>query len=83
MNSRGWAGGDHFLDDAHTVESAKALARVERGRDYLSAALERALTEELAAAKRKKWREENREAVQAYNEHVEKDGTSSDDVRRF
>lgn len=49
----------------------------------LSAALERALTEELAATKRKKWREENREAIRAYNEHVEKHGVLSDDVRSF
>lgn len=49
----------------------------------LSATLERALTEELAAAKRKKWREENREAIQAYNGHIEKHGTFSDDVRKF
>jgi antitoxin CcdA len=49
----------------------------------LSATLERALTEELAAAKRKRWREENREAIQAYNEHIEKHGTFSDDVRKF
>jgi antitoxin CcdA len=49
----------------------------------LSATLERALTEELAEAKRKKWREENREAIQAYNEHIEKHGVFSDDVRRF
>ena len=49
----------------------------------LSATLERALTEELAAVQRRKWREENREAIQAYNEHVEKHGTFSDDVRKF
>lgn len=49
----------------------------------LSATLERALAEELAAARRKKWREENREAIQAYNEHIEKHGVFSDDVRRF
>jgi antitoxin CcdA len=49
----------------------------------LSATLERALTEELAATKRKKWREDNREAIQAYNEHVEKHGTFSDGVRSF
>jgi antitoxin CcdA len=49
----------------------------------LSATLERALTEELAATKRERWREENREAIQAYNEHVEKHGLFSDDVRRF
>ena len=49
----------------------------------LSATLERALTEELAAVQRRKWREENREAIQAYNEHIEKHGTFSDEVRRF
>jgi antitoxin CcdA len=49
----------------------------------LSAALERALTEELAEAKRKKWRDDNREAIATYNEHVEKHGTFSDDVRSF
>jgi antitoxin CcdA len=49
----------------------------------LSATLERALTEELAAARRKRWREENREAIQAYNEHIEKHGVFSNDVRKF
>ena len=49
----------------------------------LSATLERALSEELAAARRKKWREANREAIQTYNEHIEKHGTFSDDVRKF
>ena len=49
----------------------------------LSAALERALTEELAQVKRKQWREENRDAVAAYNEHVEKHGVFSVDVRSF
>ena len=49
----------------------------------LSATLERALTAELAASKRKKWREQNRGAIQAYNEHVEKHGAFSDDVRSF
>ena len=49
----------------------------------LSAILERALTEELAAIKRKRWCEENREAINAYNEHIEKRGTFSDGRRRF
>lgn len=49
----------------------------------LSAALERALTEELAEARRMKWREDNREAIAAYNEHVEKHGTFSEDTRTF
>jgi len=49
----------------------------------LSATLERALMEELAEARRKKWRQENCDAIAAYNEHVEKHGMFSDDVRSF
>ena len=49
----------------------------------LSATLERALTAELASVKRAKWREENREAIAAYNEHVDEHGTFSDGVRSF
>jgi antitoxin CcdA len=49
----------------------------------LSAALEGALTEKLAAAKAGRWREENRKAIEAYNEHVDRHGTFSDGVRSF
>jgi antitoxin CcdA len=49
----------------------------------LSATLERALAEELACMRRARWREENREAIAAYNEHVNAHGTFSDGVRRF
>lgn len=49
----------------------------------LSATLERALLQELGALERQKWREENREAIAAYNEHVAKHGTYSDSARRF
>ncbi len=49
----------------------------------VSATLERALIEELAKVKRAKWREQNREAIDAYNEHVEEHGTFSDGARRF
>jgi len=49
----------------------------------LSATLERALTEEIASVKRARWREENREAIAAYNEHVDERGTFSDGVRSF
>lgn len=49
----------------------------------LSATLERALIEELAAAKRRKWREDNLDAIVAYNDHVEKHGSFADDVRKF
>lgn len=49
----------------------------------LSATLERGLREELAVRERQRWREDNRQGIQAYNDHVEKHGTFSDDVRSF
>lgn len=49
----------------------------------LSATLERALVEELARLRRKRWREENREAIAVYNNYVEEQGTFSDGVRSF
>jgi antitoxin CcdA len=49
----------------------------------LSATLERALAEELAGVKRAQWREDNREAIAAYNEHVDGHGTFSDGIRSF
>jgi antitoxin CcdA len=49
----------------------------------LSATLERALTEALAEVKRRKWREDNRDAIAAYNEHIDEHGAFSDGVRRF
>jgi antitoxin CcdA len=49
----------------------------------LSATLERALAEELASVKRSRWREENREAIAAYNEYVDGHGAFSDGVRSF
>ena len=49
----------------------------------LSATLERALAEELANVRRARWREENREAIAAYNEYVDAHGTFSDGVRTF
>lgn len=62
---------------------ADLLAAARSAGINLSATLERALAEEFGAAERRKWREENREAIRAYNEHVEKHGVFSDDVRRF
>jgi antitoxin CcdA len=49
----------------------------------LSAVLESALSEQLAQLKREKWRQENGDAIAAYNDHVEKHGAFSDDVRSF
>jgi len=49
----------------------------------LSATLERALAEELASVKRSRWREENRDALAAYNDYVDAHGAFSDGVRSF
>jgi antitoxin CcdA len=49
----------------------------------LSATLERALAEELASVKRARWREENRDAIAAYNDYVGEHGAFADGVRSF
>jgi len=49
----------------------------------LSATLEQALIEKLREAQQRQWREENREAITAYNQHVEKHGVFSDGSRSF
>jgi len=49
----------------------------------LSATLERALIEEIKHSQRRKWREENQEAIALYNEQVAKGGVFSDGDRSF
>ena len=49
----------------------------------LSATLESALERELAEVRAKKWRENNREAIDTYNEYVDKHGVFSDGLRTF
>lgn len=49
----------------------------------LSQALELRLAELLREEKRRKWREENREAIDEYNRRVETKGVFSDGLRRF
>jgi antitoxin CcdA len=49
----------------------------------LSATLEHALIEELQLIRQQKWRDENREAIAAYNAYVEENGVFSDGVRSF
>jgi antitoxin CcdA len=49
----------------------------------LSATLEQALIEKLREAQQRQWREENRESIFAYNQHVKKHGIFSDDSRSF
>ena len=49
----------------------------------LSATLEQALVEVLRQRQRERWLAQNRGAIAAYNDHVEKHGTFSDGVRTF
>jgi antitoxin CcdA len=49
----------------------------------LSATLECALIELVNEKQRELWREENRDAIAAYNQLVEEHGTFSDDLRSF
>ena len=65
-----------------TVRSDLLAAAREAGVN-LSATLERALMEVLAEVKRKNLREDNRDAIAVYNEHVERHVGFSDDVRSF
>ncbi|MPZ35243.1 MAG: acetoacetyl-CoA synthase [Rhodospirillales bacterium] len=59
------------------------LAAARKAGIDLSAALEQALVERLAEVKREKWRQDNREAIDAYNEYVKEHGMFSDGVRTF
>lgn len=49
----------------------------------LSATLEYALAEQLRCEQRTAWLRENADAIQAYNQFVETNGTFSDSVRKF
>jgi antitoxin CcdA len=49
----------------------------------LSAVLEEALAYLVADSKREAWRRENADAIQAYNEFVDKQGVFSDGSRSF
>jgi antitoxin CcdA len=60
------------------------LLRLARARRIdLSQALELRLAELLREEKRRNWQEENREAIEDYNNRVEAVGTFSDGLRRF
>jgi antitoxin CcdA len=49
----------------------------------LSRTLEQGLEEQIRAEKRKRWLEENREAIEAYNRHIEEHGVFSEGMRTF
>jgi len=49
----------------------------------LSATLEQALRTKLATAEEKKWKKENKRAIQVYNEFVDENGLFADEYRTF
>lgn len=49
----------------------------------LSKALEQRLVEMVIEEKRREWKEENRDAIEAYNRRIEAGGVFSDGLRRF
>ncbi|MFT4927541.1 MAG: antitoxin CcdA [Phenylobacterium sp.] len=49
----------------------------------LSATLEQALKEKLRAVEVKKWAEENKNAIKAYNDFVDQNGCFGDEFREF
>jgi antitoxin CcdA len=49
----------------------------------LSQAFEEALRVRIAQARRSRWREENRLAIDEYNARIERSGVFSDGLRRF
>ena len=49
----------------------------------LSATLEKELEEIIRSEARRRWKEENREAIAAFNSHIEKHGSVADKFRTF
>jgi len=59
------------------------LAQAKQNNINLSRALEQRLVEMLLEENRCKWREENKEAIEAYNRRIEASGVFSDNLRKF
>jgi antitoxin CcdA len=81
------------MDPAHDTKAPKKATNLSINADLLnrareleinlSATLEQALVEVLKQRQRERWLTENRDAIAAYNDHVEKHGVFSDGVRTF
>jgi len=59
------------------------LAKAKALKINLSATLEDALIELVSAKQRELWKQENQNAIAAYNQIIEENGTFSDDLRAF
>lgn len=68
---------------ANVSVNADLLRRARELVVNFSAVLESALVEAVRTAAQQRWREENREAIEAYNRHVERDGCFGDRLRSF
>ena len=63
--------------------NAELLRKAREAGLNLSQTLERALHQATQEIERQRWLDENRDAIRAYNEHVERDGVFSDELRDF
>jgi antitoxin CcdA len=59
------------------------LTQAKQNNINLSRALEQRLVEMLLEENRCKWREKNKEAIEAYNRRIEVSGVFSDNLRNF
>jgi antitoxin CcdA len=59
------------------------LSQAKEMKINLSATLENALADALKTKKQEIWKEENKEAIISYNEHVTEYGLFSDGIRMF
>ena len=63
--------------------NSELLFKAKQLKINLSATLEAALIEVIAARQRELWKQENADAIKAYNQMVESHGVFSDDLRSF
>ena len=59
------------------------LSKAKNMKINLSRTLEQALTEKLRIQKQKQWLEKNQNALNQYNQRIEKHGVFSDGIRKF
>lgn len=81
------------MDALYDAAAPKRAANLSVNRDLLEQArrlgvnlsqlLEERLVEVVREKGRRRWLEENREAIEAYNQRVERRGVFSDGLRRF
>lgn len=68
---------------ANLTINTKLLEAAKSYKINLSQTLETALVAELKKCREAEWLEQNREAIEAYNQHIEKHGLFSDRFRTF